>query len=52
MDKRIEQELTFKEWEKQRNVLVAFLKKKFEPVHGKLTVTGVIRAALRLAERL
>lgn len=30
MDKKIEQELTYKEWEKQHNVLVAFLKKKYE----------------------
>lgn len=32
MDKKIEQELTYKEWEKQHNILVAFLKKKFEYV--------------------
>jgi hypothetical protein len=29
MDKKIEQELTYKEWEKQHNALVAFLKLKF-----------------------
>jgi hypothetical protein len=29
MDKKIEQELTYKEWEKQHNTLVAFLKLKF-----------------------
>jgi hypothetical protein len=32
MDKKIEQELTYKEWEKRHNTLVAFLKKKFEYV--------------------
>jgi len=32
MDKRIEQELTYKEWEKEKNTLFAFLKKKFEYV--------------------
>ena len=30
MDKKFEQELVYKDWEKQRNILVAFLKKKFE----------------------
>ena len=29
MDKKIEQELSYKEWEKQHNLLVDFLKKKF-----------------------
>jgi len=30
MDKRIEQELTYKEWEKKHNTLVAFLKEKYK----------------------
>lgn len=28
MDKKIEQELSYKEWEKQKNLLVTFLKAK------------------------
>jgi hypothetical protein len=31
--------------------IIRKLKKQLEPIHGKLTVTGVIRATLRLAVR-
>jgi hypothetical protein len=30
MDRRIEQELTYKEWEKEKNTLFAFLREKFK----------------------
>jgi hypothetical protein len=32
MDKKFEQVLTFKEWEKEKNTLFAYLKKKFDYV--------------------